>query len=238
MYFFSVFLRHKLTWIHLLNSLVLYSFQQKQCWFCLLPSTLSRCCARWPWVQCWRNQTKIPLYLNHSWWQLQLPRNWLGTWYLYVPHHYCEKLITLAQDTQMSQLVTFPTKGNNILYLCICTHPDSVLSCEPIPGFSDHDAIILSIQTTRPVIKQHPQTIYLYKSADCYKIRVELSELSHVYFELNNNSSSHTLEENWSFFHRAYKKIIENHTPTKVSSTRRPVHSIETINTKETNSIL
>jgi len=142
----------------------------------------------------------------------------------------------------MSQLVTFPTKGNNILDLCIYTHPDSVLSCEPIPGFSGHDAIILSIQTTRPVIKQHPQTIYLYKSADCYKIREELSELSHVYFELNNNSSSHTLEENWSFFHRAYKK---NHRkPYSYQSVKykktftMDVHSIEMINTKETNSIL
>ena len=33
----------------------------------------------------------------------------------YVPQHYREKLITLIQDTQMSQLVTFPTRGNNIV---------------------------------------------------------------------------------------------------------------------------
>ena len=98
-----------------------------------------------------------------------------------VPQHYREKLITLTQDTQMSQLVTFPTRGNNILDLCPCTHPDSVLSCEPIPGFSDHDAITLSIQTTRQAMKQHRRTIYLYRSADWDKIRGKLSELSHDY---------------------------------------------------------
>ena len=124
----------------------------------------------------------------------------------YVPQHYREKLITLIQDTQMSQLVTFPTRGINILDLWLCTHPDSVLSCEPISGFSDHDAIILSIQTTRQVIKQHPRTVYLYRSANWDKIREELAELSHVYFELNNNSSSRTLKKNWSFFNRAYKE--------------------------------
>ena len=60
------------------------------------------------------------------------------------------------QDTQISPLVTFPTRGNNILDLCLCTNPDSMLSCEPTPGFIDHDTITLSIQTTRQVMKQHP----------------------------------------------------------------------------------
>ena len=59
-----------------------------------------------------------------------------------VPYHFREILIALAEDTQMSQLVTFPTRGNNTLDLCFTTHPDSVLSCEPVSGFSDHDAVI------------------------------------------------------------------------------------------------
>jgi len=98
----------------------------------------------------------------------------------YVTNHYREKLITLSQDTQMSQLVTFPTRGNNTLDLCFCTHPDSVSSCGPIPGFSDHDAVLLSICTPRRIVKQNPRTIYLYKLADWNKIREELSELSYV----------------------------------------------------------
>ena len=158
----------------------------------------------------------------------------------YVPQHYRDKLITLIQDTQMSQLVTFPTRGNNILDLCFCTHPDSVLSCEPIPGFNDHDAITLSIQTTRQVMKQHPRTIYLYRSADWDKIREKLSELSHDYFELNSNSSSRTLEENWSFFLQNLKRIRRTHSYQSIKY-KKPftmdVHSIETINTKEAKSI-
>ena len=72
----------------------------------------------------------------------------------------------------------------------------------------------------RQVMKQHPQTIYLYKSADWDKTREKLSELSHDYFELNSNSSSRTLEENCMvLFSQSLQRIIE-HTPTKVLSTR------------------
>ncbi|XP_065886047.1 uncharacterized protein [Dysidea avara] len=137
----------------------------------------------------------------------------------YVPCHFREKLITLAEDTQMSQLVTFPTRRNNTLDLCFTTHPDSVLSCEPIPGFSDHDAVILSVQTPTRMIKQHPRTIYLYKSADWDTIREKLSELSHIYFELNN-STPQNLDENWMFFAQNLQQVIKDHTPTKLLSTR------------------
>ena len=54
----------------------------------------------------------------------------------------------------MSELITFPTRGNNILELCFTTDLYSVLSCEPVPGFSDHEAVILSVQTPTCMIKR------------------------------------------------------------------------------------
>ena len=53
-----------------------------------------------------------------------------------------EKLISLSQDTQLFQIVNFSTRAQNILDLCFTTHPNNVLSCEPAPGLSDHDAIL------------------------------------------------------------------------------------------------
>jgi len=47
----------------------------------------------------------------------------------------------------MSQLVTFPTRAQNMLDLLFTTHPDSVLSCYLHPGLSDHDAVLATIQT-------------------------------------------------------------------------------------------
>ena len=53
----------------------------------------------------------------------------------------------MSLPCKTSTLVTFPTRGNNTLDKCFTTHPDSVLSFEQVPGFSDHDAVILSVQT-------------------------------------------------------------------------------------------
>ena len=43
--------------------------------------------------------------------------------------------------------------------------------------------------------------------------------ISEVYFELNSNSAR-SVEENWNYFHSHCLKIIENHVPTKLLSTR------------------
>ena len=113
----------------------------------------------------------------------------------YVSCHFREKLIDLSHNYQLSQLVTFPIRAQNVLDLCFTTNPNSVISCEPLPGLSDHDAVLVSIKIPKRVIKQHPRTVYLYKLADWEKIREELSDLSHDYFEINQ-ASPQSLDEN------------------------------------------
>jgi len=137
----------------------------------------------------------------------------------YVSCHFREKLIDLSHNNQLSQLVTFPTRAQNVLDLCFTTNPNSVTSCEPIPGLSDHDAVLITIKTPKHVIKQHPRTVYLYKLADWEKIREEIFNLSHDYFEINQVSPQ-SLDENWSFFLHNIQEIIKTNTPTKNLSTR------------------
>ena len=70
--------------------------------------------------------------------------------------HICrfrEELVSLSQDTQMIQVVTFPTRTQSILDLCFVSHPDMILACEPVPGLSDHDAVLITFQTCIPTIK-------------------------------------------------------------------------------------
>jgi len=63
----------------------------------------------------------------------------------YVSCEFREKLIDFSHNNQLSQLVTFPTRVQNTLDLCFTTHPNIVTSCEPLPGLSDHDAVLVSI---------------------------------------------------------------------------------------------
>ena len=81
----------------------------------------------------------------------------------------------------MHQIVTFPTRAQNILDLCFVSHPDMILTCKPVPGLSDHDAVLITFQTCIPKIKQNPRIVYLYKLADWDKIREELSNLTDTY---------------------------------------------------------
>ena len=46
----------------------------------------------------------------------------------------------------MQQVLTFPTRGTNILDLCFTIDPDLVQSCQPFPGVSDHDIVLLKFQ--------------------------------------------------------------------------------------------
>ena len=116
----------------------------------------------------------------------------------YVSHRFREKLIALSQDTQMLQVVTFPTRAQNILDLCFVSHPNMILACEPVPGLSDHDAVLITFQTCAPKIKQNSRVVYLYKLADWDKIREELSNLTDTYFDLNQIPQS--VDDNWTFF--------------------------------------
>jgi len=79
----------------------------------------------------------------------------------YISCHFREKLIDLSHNSQLPQLVTFPTRAQNVLDLCFTTNPNSVTSCEPIPGLIDHDAVLITIKTPKRLIKQHPRTVYL-----------------------------------------------------------------------------
>ena len=67
----------------------------------------------------------------------------------------------------MFQMVTFTYyRAQNILDIYFTTHPNTVLTCEPAPGLSDHDTVLINFQTLLHVMKQNPQKIYLYKKAD------------------------------------------------------------------------
>jgi len=62
-----------------------------------------------------------------------------------LPAHFRESLLEFAQDFLLEQIVLNPTRGNNILDLCFTPHPDSISQCKTVPGFSDHDAVIVKI---------------------------------------------------------------------------------------------
>jgi len=103
----------------------------------------------------------------------------------------------LSHNSMLEQIVTQPTRGNNILDLCFTTHPGYIEQCTTVPGFSDHDAVIVDLTNLRTSHIKHERKIYLYNRANCNVIRDEISEVS---VNLNENNTR-TVEQNWNFFH-------------------------------------
>ena len=108
------------------------------------------------------------------------------------------QLLLLSQEAELEQMVSFPTRGPNMLDLCFMSHPSMVSQCYPIPGLSDHDAVMVKFVTSL-VVKQHSRKVFLYKLADWEEIRAKLLTISDKYMELNSKSPR-SVDENWLFF--------------------------------------
>jgi len=66
----------------------------------------------------------------------------------YITANFRKSLITFAHNFMLEQIVTQPTRGNNILDLCFTTRPDYIEQCTTVPGFSDRDVVIVDLHTS------------------------------------------------------------------------------------------
>ena len=141
----------------------------------------------------------------------------------YVTATFRKSLIALAHNSMLEQVVIRPTRGNNILDLCFTTHPDYIEQCATVPGFSDHDAVIVDLTNLRTSHNKHERKIYLYNRANWDVVRDEISVVSDMYFNLNENNTR-TVEQNWNFFHENILSIVDKNIPAKniTASNRLP----------------
>ena len=85
-----------------------------------------------------------------------------------------EKLIFITEEFQLEHIVSSLAHGSSILDLCFINHPDSVVSCEFYPGFSDHDIVLVNISSQLNYFKQPPRKINLFKKANWEVIHHDL----------------------------------------------------------------
>ena len=84
----------------------------------------------------------------------------------YILASFRERLIEIADDLHLDQIVKVPTRGLNILDLCFTTHPDKVDGCQTIPGLSDHSAVLISFSHNIQLSRQNRKRITLFDRAD------------------------------------------------------------------------
>ena len=74
-------------------------------------------------------------------------------------------LINLIQDHSLVQVVTQPTRFQNILDLFLLNYPNEIHDLRIIPGMIDHDIVCVDFCIKPKILKQVPRE--LYHKANC-----------------------------------------------------------------------
>ena len=78
-------------------------------------------------------------------------------------HEINQLYLDTVNEFGLKQLITQPTRVNNILDLVFCIQPNIISNFQVIPGISDHEAILfyLGLATSLSVhVPRHPILLY------------------------------------------------------------------------------
>lgn len=126
------------------------------------------------------------------------------------------KFLDLIHDSNLEQIVSFPTRKDHVLDLFMTNRPSLVNRCEPLPGIVDHDIVYIDI--TAKINKLTQRKINLWEKADNTKLE-ELTRSINTHF----HSKFHPMipiQEKWGFIKKNLLKILEDSVTSKLSSKR------------------
>ena len=122
----------------------------------------------------------------------------------------------------LEQLITQPTRGNNILDLVFSTQPNIISNLQIIPGISDHEAIFfhLGLATSLPVHEtKHP--ILLYHKGNLNGLKPDMLEFQNQLQFMSTDPYSHNIETNWLRFKLTFNTAINKNIPQTTSKTQK-----------------
>lgn len=122
------------------------------------------------------------------------------------------KFLDLIHDSNLEQIVSFPTRKDHVLDLFMTNRPSLVNRCEPLPGIVNHDIVYIDI--TAKINKLTQRKINLWEKADNTKLE-ELTRSINTDFHSKFHPMIH-IQEKWGFI----KKNLEDSVTSKLSSKR------------------
>lgn len=132
--------------------------------------------------------------------------------------HYRD-FINILFDNNITQMVQDPTRGNHILDLFLTNNPSRVNRAQVIPGISDHDAVLVVINTSARMKTQKPRKIHLYKKADWDGLRSHITNL-HESLSKSKKYISDSVADLWQSISSSIEEGVNTFIPSKMSSTK------------------
>ena len=129
-----------------------------------------------------------------------------------------EAFLEMMGDTNIEQLVDFPTRRENTLELLLTNNPSFVTSIEDTTGISDHDRIVIADIICHPRRNQPvKRTIHLWNRANIPDIKESLKS------DINDFCQQHNCDTPINELWNSFKNLTEtamSKIPTKETSTR------------------
>ena len=152
---------------------------------------------------------EISIYIDIDWRNLTIKSyqysKGMSLYFLKLPF-YCD----------LEQMVSMPSRCNNIIDLFFTTHSSLVDKCVSIPGVEDHDAVLLDMSTTAQCNKSIKRKILLWNKAD----------LSSLRYDLNMFSSNFVLQSFpdvnscWTVFRINVIQLMKKYVPNRITRSR------------------
>ena len=129
----------------------------------------------------------------------------------------CGRLVDILGMGNLKQLVLQPTRLKSILDLFCTNKPGLIKDVTLIPGFSDHDGVVIVDTFIKAEINKKPRlSIPLWSKANWEHIKEVSTSFRDSFL---NSCSSKDLEENWSLF-TDHIKAVKDLVPTKLPSNK------------------
>ena len=120
----------------------------------------------------------------------------------------------LLDDHGFTQLVDEPTRGKNVLDLVLSNNPTVVTDVAIIPGVSDHDCPLVTIDMKPTRRRQHRRKILLYSKADWQSFDGGMKAIDE---EIASKLATSSVDDLWQIFKTGVEKGIEDFIPPKLT---------------------
>ena len=129
-----------------------------------------------------------------------------------------ERLLEVLSDHHLTQMQQEPTRNNDILDLFCTNKPGLVRYTQTIPGFSDHDFIVVDCDLRPQFIKNMPRKVYTYSRAKWDDMRKELNSSIDEY---SRDFDNRTVDKNWDSFKTILSNLSDKYIPSRMTSTKQ-----------------
>ncbi|XP_072169454.1 uncharacterized protein [Diadema setosum] len=129
-----------------------------------------------------------------------------------------QRFLTMVQDCDLQQIVSFPTRQNNCLDLFLTNRPTLLNKCVALPGISDHDIVLVESSAAANRSRPVKRKVFLWKHADMESLREDCLAFQQAFTDQFDRTSP--VQAMWDNFKNSLLHLMEKHVPSKMTSTR------------------